>query len=212
MRGLGAYLATRQHAFASHPMFRWLETTHERSAVAHSFAQLAFWITSYPDVLALNEARMVDPRLRELAWRHRRDKLGHDRWYLDDLRRLQVAPARSRATIREAVHQMMSEVLGAGSDAVRFTLLLAFESAHQVFLEATTDWAERADVALEYFSHFNVEIERECDLFDHDLDLSPEQLAGCMAVIDRTYATFGLIFDPLLRRDARAPAILQLSA
>lgn len=212
MRGLGEYLAARQQAFASHPLFRWLETTHDRGAVAQTFAQLAFWVTTYPDVLALNEARMVDARLRELAWQHRRDKLGHDRWYLDDLRRLHVAPARSRASIREAVHEMMSEVLGASSDAARFTLLLALESAHHVFLEATADWAERADVALEYFSHFNVEIERECDLFDHELDLSPEQLAECMAVVDRTYATFGLIFDPLLRRDTRGPAILQMSA
>jgi hypothetical protein len=102
MRDIKAELARRQHLLATHPFFRWLEKTDDREQVARAFSQLAFWVASAQDVLAINETRIEEARLRDIAWHHRKDSLGHDKWFYEDLRRLGVTALRASSTHRSA--------------------------------------------------------------------------------------------------------------
>lgn len=221
MKEIKAYLAKRQHELAAHRVFRWLETTHDREGVAHAFSTLAFWVASVQDVLAANELRIDDVRFREIAWHHRREDAGHDKWFFEDLRRLGVAAptgeqlfAKRQAPIRAAVHALMAEVFHATCDLARVTLLLSLESTGHIFFESTADWAERAGVELKYFSRFHVEIEQRHELFERELhvfldaiELDRAMYERCIGVIDRAHAAFELMFDTLVLHSCREPSL-----
>ena len=214
MKAIKQHIVQRQHEFARHAFFRWLENSCDRDEVACALSQLAFWVASFQDVLAINESRVVDARFREVARRHRAEDSGHDKWFFEDIHRLGMATLTAEelftkplAPIRRAAYSLMSEVFRANNDIARITLLLALESTGHIFFEATADWVERvaAHFKLKYFSHFHIEIERRHDLFERELEvfldaieLGDAERAECMAVVDRSYDAFILIFDTLL--------------
>ncbi len=212
MRVVRSHIAKRQLAFAAHPFFDWLATTDDRDQVVRMLSHLAFWVSSFQDVLAINEGKLTDPQLRDIARRHRKEDAGHDRWFFKDLHRLGMATltaeelfARPRAPIRHAVFTIMSEVFRATHDLARITLLYALESASGVFFEHTANWADRvgAPADLEYFSRFHLEIELRHDLFERDAFLDAHELdeprrAEHLAIVTRTFDAVVQMFDALM--------------
>src|SRR5688572_28843487 len=206
MQIIKSHIVRKQQAFSQHSFFRWLETANDREDVATALSQLAFWVASYQDVLAINGSRIDDARFRVVH-----TTAGHDRHFFQDLHRLGIATlsaqdlfAKPRAPIRRAAFALMSEVFRANDDVARVTLLLALEAAGHIFFEATADWVERVLTVhdLEYFSRFQVEIERpfarEIDVFLDALDLDVTRRSRCLEVVDRAYEAFELMFDSLL--------------
>jgi hypothetical protein len=229
MRTVKAHIERKQREFDRHPVLERLRRD-EPSLLTRLAPRLTFWVMVFQDILRKNEHLVTDSALKRIARHHRAEDAGHDAWFWSDLAALGVAPPtvpevfdRTQEVARLASYALASEVYLAPNDPCRITLLLAIESAGQVFLEAVASHVERtrapSDPALKYFSRFHVEVEKKHAVFEKQVDayLSSMTLPGrtreqAIALVDRCYRAFFAMFDDFERglakqeASSRAPA------
>ena len=218
MNTVRRYIAEKQAEIGSHPFFARLEGKPAFDSTMDFVAGMTFWVFVFQDILRLNEARMVSPDLGRIARHHRSEDRGHDAWFLDDLAELDPSPRDYRwlfgqhhAQTRDAAYALVSEVFRATDDYVRIALLLTLESAGHVFFERTADFVSLhgEDESLRYFSKRHLEIEKDHSMFEAemmkplDLELSPSVRNEALAMVDRCYAAFNLLFSGLESRLVR---------
>lgn len=225
MQSVQAYIADQQRTLTLHPFFVRLRRNAPLREILPFVSHLSFWAMSFQDVLRLNEARVRDPALRRIARHHRAEDSGHDKWFLNDLLKIEgrnpdirTLFSASHAAVRDASYALVGEALGAASDAERIALLLALESTGHVFFGAVAGWLERVGVTqcLQYFSRHHIDVEKSHEVFEHQMcafldsiELSAESRAACHALVDRVYVAFGAIFDhfeQLCRTEASRPS------
>lgn len=217
MRTVKAHIEKKQREFHRHPVLDRLRRD-EASLLARLAPRLTFWVMVFQDILRKNEQLVTDPALKRIARHHRAEDAGHDAWFWSDLTALGVAPpsvpgvfARTHEVARLASYALASEVYLAPNDPCRITLLLAIESAGQVFLEAVASHVERTraptDPALQYFSRFHIEVEKKHAIFEQRVDAYLSSITlpltvreQAIAVVDRCYRAFFAMFDDIERR------------
>jgi hypothetical protein len=218
MNTVRRYISEKQAEIAQHPFFARLEGQAAFESTMDFVAGMTFWVFVFQDILRLNEARMVDPVLGRIARHHRSEDRGHDSWFLDDLDKLDPSPRDYRwlfgqhhAQTRDAAYALISEVFRASNDHVRILLLLTLESAGHVFFERSAEFVSLhgADKSLRYFSSTHLEVEKDHSMFEAemmkplDVELSPSVRAEALAMVDRCYAAFDLLFSGLESRVVR---------
>ena len=218
MNTVRRYISEKQAEIGHHPFFARLEGQAAFESTMDFVAGMTFWVFVFQDVLRLNEARMVDPVLGRIARHHRSEDRGHDAWFLEDLAELDPSPRDYRwlfgqhhAQTRDAAYALVSEVFRASDDHVRILLLLTLESAGHVFFERSAEFVSLhgADKSLRYFSSRHLEVEKDHSMFEAemmkplDVELSPTVQAEALAMVDRCYAAFDLLFSGLESRLVR---------
>ncbi len=224
MKEITEYVRDKQSRFAEHRFFAELEG---RTIELGRFAPfLSFWVLTFQDLLAVNESRIGGEVHRSIAVKHRREDSGHDRWFFQDLRALNVKPPTVREVFgmphtatRRASFALMSEVFRPCSDNARIALLLCLESAGHIFFSRVADHVRAAhpDQGLRYFSHAHLELETGHDLFEDDtwstlsaIRLHVSAREELTRLVDRCFEAFHAMFDGLLstlEMHVEAPAL-----
>jgi hypothetical protein len=206
MKIVREHIKARQARFAKNSFFEQLEID-EASPEALSFVSgLTFFVMVFQDVLRLNEARVKDPALRDIARHHRAEDRGHDDWFLHDLAAIEgrlpdvsMLFSSAHVTTRDAAYALIGEVLRADDDRVNIALLLVLESTGHVFFEKVVSWLERAGLSdgLRYFarSHLGVELghemfEQKANAMLDAIELREDERRAVIAAVDRC-------FDPI---------------
>jgi hypothetical protein len=213
MQTIQNYLTNKQLQFTQHQFFQQLtdETTLEQFAAVAS--RLSFWVMSFQDLLRLNEERINHDEIRSIVRKHRLEQSGHEHWFVSDVNdmeckilTLQSIYSRNYAATRDATYALMSEVFQARNDYERIVLLLTLESTSNIFLRFTVDFVEALSYSssLRYFSKYNLEFERNYTIFaekltEHfvEVQLTQDEEAHILKMIDRIYTAFNLMFDGL---------------
>lgn len=220
------HIAAAQARFGTHRLFVRMAEARGARELLPLVEGLAPWVLAFHDLLEIVEERMQAPAYRRLAHHHHLEEGGHDRWYLADLRRLGLplpdGPAlygRSHAGVRLASHALLAEALTAESDEERLVLLLALEATGAEFFEAAARSPAWGRSDLQFFSGHHLEVEQAHELFEAERrewvraqPLPPERRAATLAMIDRVFSAFALMFDALEARFARPAAVLALHA
>jgi hypothetical protein len=223
MRTVRAHIEAKQREFDRHAVLERLRGD-DSSLLARLAPRLTFWVMVFQDVVRKNEQLLTNPTLKRIAHKSRAGSARHDEWFRRDLATLGVAAPsvqevfdRTHEVARLASYALASEVYTAPNDACRITLLLAIESAGQVFLEAVASHVERTraptDVPLEYFSRSHLEADRKHAIFDRDTDpylpsmaLTPAIRRQAIRLVDRAYRAFFAMFNDIERRLADRPS------
>jgi predicted GNAT superfamily acetyltransferase len=117
--------------------------------VAH---RLAFFIMCFQDMARLACERCTDPLVAAALRQHREEDMGHERWYLADLTRLELSRDLSdvfqstHAVVRDASYSIMSLLLQARHDTTRLAIVLAVEGAGHEFFGRFVAMAQRSSV------------------------------------------------------------------
>jgi hypothetical protein len=217
MQTVRAHVETKQREFDRHPVLERLRGD-DSSLLPRLAPRLTFWVMVFQDVVRKNEQLLTNPALRRIARHHLAGSAHHDEWFRSDLATLGVAAPsvpeifdRSHEVARLASYAIASEVYTAPNDACRITLLLAIESAGQVFFEAVASHVERTraptDPPLQYFSRSHLEAEKKHAVFERNADaylpsmpLPPPTRRQALRLVERTYRAFLAMFDDIERR------------
>jgi len=218
MNKVRAYLAEKSVELAAHPFFSRLDQKLPFENAMDFVAGVTFWVFTFQDILSINEARVVDPELRRIARHHRSEDRGHELWFLEDLADLDPTPRDFRwlfgphhAQTRDASHALMSEVFRASDDFVRIALLLTLESAGHMSFERMAKYVDQHEpnTKLRYFSRSHLEVEKAHELYEDEMmkvldrELSAPVRAEAIAMVDRCYDAFTLLFSGLVNRTER---------
>jgi hypothetical protein len=213
MKTVQDYIADQQLKFGLHPFFQRLEHNEPLRHVLPFASGLTFWVMVFQDVLRLNEAQVTDPELKKLARHHRGEDSGHDKWFLNDLIKIEGSNPDLRSLFgkqhrvtRDVSYALMSEVYRAQSDYERIVLLLTLESTGHIFFEKIASYFERLGVvhSLQYFSRTHIDVEKAHEMFEQQMEAMlakielPEEIRErCVQLVDRAYKAFGELFDSL---------------
>ena len=108
--------------------------------------------------------------------------------------------------VRDASYALVAEVFRAASDVERIVLVLALESTGHVFFDRLARTVEAAGYTdrLRYFSAHHLQVEHAHALFEAKMQacldaraLSPDERDRALALVDRVYDAFDLMFDAL---------------
>jgi hypothetical protein len=206
MKYVRDHIKARQAQFAQNRFFAQIEID-EASPEALSFISgLTFFVMVFQDILRLNEAKVTDPALRQIARHHRAEDRGHDEWFLHDLAMVEgrlpdvrevFAPG-STAT-RDAAYALVAEALHASDDRVSIALLLVLESTGHVFFNRVVEFLERigCDEGLRYFARSHLEVELGHELFEARLNAVIDSIELDCADRRRVIAAVDRCFDPI---------------
>lgn len=228
MKFVQSYIKCKQVELSSHAFFHRLKADRHIGEVLPFASKLTFWVMVFQDVLQLNTRRITHPTLSRIARHHLAEDAGHDRWFLNDLLAIDGKHpdisqlfGKSHASTRHAAYALVAEVFKAQDDEERIVLLLTLESAGHVFFERIVDFFEAHDVrrSLKYFSRHHLDAEKSHEMFERQLEallaavvLSGEMRERCLALLDRCYAAFQVIFDELEETIVEAKAGLPIEA
>lgn len=213
MKAVLQHIAVCEARFASHPFFSDLKMDRPIEQVMAFAPRLTFWVMTFQDVLRLNAHFIQDAHLKALATRHHAEEGGHDQWFEEDIAALTGGSlsigtmyGKAHVKTRDAAYAIISEVYRPVDDRLRIVLLWALESTSHVFFSRTAviSAAQGADERLKYFSDHHMQAEAQHAMFEQELaaeleamELSPEIRKDALAMVDRIYAAFDLMFDGL---------------
>jgi hypothetical protein len=189
--------------FARLPFFGMLEGPASLDEVKAIVEQLTSFVFGFQDILRLNGARILDPRLKAMAETHRREDAGHEIWFLRDSARLEVKQEvaavlgkRGRNT-RDCTLELIAEVFRTDSDHERVLIPIVIDVAGEAFFSRVYRFFDRAgvNVKLEYFSEAHWQVETGHELFDRadaeyleSIQLDPQQQRAATALVERMFA------------------------
>lgn len=211
MKTVQNYIADQQLKFGLHPFFQRLDRNEPLRHVLPFASGLTFWAMVFQDVLRLNEEHVTDPEMKKIARHHRGEDSGHDKWFLNDLIKIEGSNPDIRALFgkqhkvtRDVSYALISEVYRAQSDYERIILILALESTGHIFFEKIASYFERFGVVqcLQYFSRTHIDVEKAHEVFEKQMEatlsaieLPAEVRERCLQLVDRAYKAFNEMFD-----------------
>jgi len=213
MNTVQEYIAHRQAKFAQHPFFDRIAKCESLDELVPVAQHMSFFVMSFQDMLRLNEARMINSKLRKIVRHHLVEDLGHDQWFLSDLKAMNIEEPsiqflynRDYTYTRDASYTLMAEVFRARNDYERVALVLTFESTGHVLFKYIGDFVQRFNYTsiLKYYSNHHLEVEKNHQIFEQQMEayldsiqLTQEEEKNIIDIVNRAYEAFILMFDGL---------------
>jgi hypothetical protein len=215
-----AEIARRQGLLSDHAFLRRIETSAGLEDVRAIAPRVGFFVLCFQDIQRLVHEYTTDPELKEIARVHRLEDHGHDKWYLEDLKELNTSIdvellfSEDHAVIRELTYRQLADAIHSKDDRVRLALVLALESAGQLFFGKVIELLDRLGMSdrLQYFGHKHQDVEQSHEVFgmggdDHlrGITVPADVLTEVLAVVDRTFGAIrelGNDLDAYLERIA----------
>lgn len=220
MKRVKSLLENKQKEFQAHPFFKLIKELNAPEQSSYFVPQLTFWAMTFQDILRLNEERIQEPLLQQIAKQHRKEDRGHEKWFLKDKYYLaskfnNLVPSYFDTqwlfgvecqSVRDAAYALVSEVFRADDEHINIAVVLMLESTGHVFFEEIADFFKRIgeNDNLKYFSSFHLDVEKAHEMFASNIEeklyaieLSNENLGLIIEMIERGYATFNQMFDAL---------------
>jgi hypothetical protein len=206
LKAIQQYARTRLADLADQPFFRTLASDLPPSRTLQILPYVTFWSMVFQDIIALNLARVSDPRLHEIVQTHYDEDVGHNLWLAEDLRLiygelpdvLTVFDAQYLEA-RAVSYAFMAEVERAESDWERVTLPIVLEEGGQIFLPALIQHFSRVGLGphLRALGQKHVDTEAAHEIHGakvaaqlRSVDLTDHARARSIAMIERAHATF----------------------
>ncbi|MBL1294037.1 MAG: hypothetical protein COB61_009210 [Thiotrichales bacterium] len=226
MKNVTNYIEQKKLEFYNHVFFERFKKGEDIREVLQYSIGFGFWIMTFQDVLRLNTARFSDPSLKPIAEKHMAEDSGHDLWYLSDLTMMglniptiHTIYQSQFSSSRDASYLLINEALNTKNDLERLILIEAIESTSDVFFGWTSDYVENLNITapLRFFSkyHFNVEQSHDCEEFEHIFEttvLSEEEERDLIALVDRTYEAFDILYtgiDVLMKKGEKIQRLIK---
>lgn len=216
MKAVQAHIDSKQSEFANHRFFDILRRLKNVKELGYFVPELTFWVMTFQDILRLNEERVTDPYLKNIARHHRLEDAGHEQWFLHD--RSYVSDrnsndedigwlfGRETRSMRDPAYAILAEVYKSDSEWLNIALLFTMESSGNVFFERVAEQMEKTgeDRKLKYFSRSHLNVELAHALFDEEMEraLYAKPLPAvirrdAIQMVDRCYDAFDRMFDGL---------------
>jgi hypothetical protein len=215
------YIERAQAEFASHAFFERLRNSDSIEIILPMARHLTFWVFTFQDILRLNWSRTSDPDLVRIARHHLAEDAGHQLWFLKDLELIEgTLPgvewifSEEHAQTRAASFAIASEVFRVVHDYDRIVILLTLESAGHIFFAEISSYFEAQGIhkALRYFAKAHLEAEKSHELFERQMmerllsvTLSPDDRSRSIALVQRLYDAFRVMFDAIDSALERTP-------
>jgi hypothetical protein len=208
----------RQEKFSELQFFKRLERSNSLRDAEIFAPGLSFFVLTFQDILRLNESRISDPVLRPIVRHHRQEDLGHDAWFLYDLRQLgkrcdaELLFGKEQEVTRDTSFEIVSEIFQASDDRVRLVIPLALEAMGHPFFSRVHKFFVRAGFKgqLRYFSKEHFLIEQSHEMFKDEIDaqvnsieLSSELRTEAIGVVGRTFDAVTRMINTLDQRIAQ---------
>jgi cytokinin dehydrogenase len=207
-----------QARYVAHPFFARMERGGARSEVRLVAQRLAFFIMCFQDMERIVCERSSDPEIAAALREHRLEDMGHERWYLADLRRLELSQDVSllfqpeHAVIRDVSYALLSLILQARHDVTLLAIVLALEGAGHEFFGRFVPMVQHA-VAGQTFTffgrtHLQAEAEHQIEswerLFERPVD--HDETREMAAAVQETFRQMTRVAQNMEDALARAPA------
>jgi hypothetical protein len=207
-------IAERRRALSNLGFLRALDGPGAIDDVRRLVPRMAFFVMCFQDVLRLAHSRSIDPQISALAKAHALEDKGHDRWYLEDVRRLGAECSLSwlfsdeHALTRDVAYDQIADVISAKHDCTRLAVALSLEAIGAEFFERTIRFLERIGQAegLEYFARRHQTIEQEHAVFEErgrreleSIPIPDASMAEVLAAVHRTFDGMTKLADDLER-------------
>jgi hypothetical protein len=200
-----------REALAQHPFLRGLEKQGTIEQFRRLLQGLAFFTLVFQDVLRLAQERCTDPQVKAVAHTLERGDRGHEQWYLEDLERLGIPLdvrwmfSADHAPARDIGYKLLSEVLTAGDDRSRLSVMLSLEAMAREFFIRVPSFAERVGArGLKYFGVGHLAAEEGHQIFADDgqrqlttINIPDEIVPEVLTAIERTFAAMAQYGDHL---------------
>jgi hypothetical protein len=205
--------------FSKLTYFRLLEGPGARSDVEIMARGLSFFVMSFQDMLRLNAVHMTDPVLKQMAVGQRKDDSGHDRWFLNDLEKLRLAPdlrwlfSKRHQQTRDTSYEIIAQIFGASSDPARLVVGLSLEATGGVYFSRVHKFFARFGLGhgLRFFSQHHWDVEQSHALFEgemqqqlHGIALTDAQRREALAAAARTFRAVGKMCEDLCSKMLKA--------
>lgn len=203
MLELKPVIEDRRRRLLEHPFFRGLEASSDVEQLRNFVPQLFFFVFGFQDMLRIAHERISDPKLREIAGRHRAEDAGHEVWFVNDAIELKCERdvvwvfGKEHHVTRDFCYELVAEILHAENDHLRLVFPLVLESAGSVFFEKVIGLIRRSgyEGRLQYFAESHQEIEQAHDMFTADGQQEIDDLVMPQAVFDTAVALVQRSFD-----------------
>jgi hypothetical protein len=207
-----ALIHERGGKLSEHPFIRRLEGEASYAEFSALLPRLGFFVFAFQDVLRVASRRSTDPELHGLIESMERDDLGHEQWFLEDLRalgielRVEDLYSRDYDVTREVAYELVGTIALATEDYSRLALILCLEEAGHQFFARVSGYAKRAGVTrrLRYFSSEHLVAEEAHEVFQEasqkqldQLVVAPAARAPVTGVIERTFHAMNRLADDL---------------
>ena len=208
-------IQTLRKEFEKLSFFKFLEDGDQIDDANIFVPGLAFFVLTFQDILRLNEEHITNPKFAPIIELHRQEDLGHDAWFLHDLKQLGTdCPATllfgdQFVETRDASFEIVSEIYRATDDRVRLVIPLALEAAGHVFFSRVFHFFSRTGYSgqLKYFSKEHFEVEKDHELFEDDIndailaiDLSEALKQEAKRVISRIFQALSKMVSALQQK------------
>jgi hypothetical protein len=197
----------RRRQLEMHPFLRGLEASTHVDQVRAFVPQLYFYVFAFQDMLRLTHVTIADPRLREIAARHRAEDAGHEIWFASDVAELGcerdvrwVFGAQHRVT-RDVCYALIAELLETQDDRVRMVFPLVLEAAGSTFFGRVIDVLSRARYTgeLRYFARSHQDVEAAHDMLSSEGERALDEVTLDADSLRDALALVGRMFDQLER-------------
>lgn len=210
---ISAVIAQHREVLSRHPFLRRLEASHDVEDLRRFLPHLYFYVYAFQDMLRLSHELITEPRLREIAGRHREEDAGHQHWFAEDAATLGCARdvgwvfGPGHEPTRDISYALVAEVMRAYDDRVRLALPLVLEAVGSTFFFRVNDLVARSgfDGPLRYFSRSHQQVEADHDIFTaegsaviHAVELDGAAYDAAVAATARCFALFDRLATHLL--------------
>lgn len=205
MPDVKAVIESRTRKLVAQPFIANLESSSAVDEVRAFVPQLYFYVFAFQDVLRIAYERVNDPRLREIARRHRDEDAGHEGWFALDVEELGctrdvvwIFGAEHQPT-RDFSYELLAELLHTSDDRVRVVFPLILEATGSIFFFRVIDLLERAGFRgrLRYFARSHQQVEAEHDIFTMEgvreidtIEFEPPLYDEAVALVHRCFDHF----------------------
>jgi DMATS type aromatic prenyltransferase len=200
-------IARWRAGLAEHEFLRRLRASSSLDIVRAIAPRVGFFVLSFQDVQRLVHEYTADPELAEIARVHRLEDQGHDLWYLEDLERLGTRVdvpllfSAEHERMRGLTYRTIADVIHARDDRTRLALVLALESAGQLFFGGVIELLARLGNpdALRYFGRPHAEAEGSHEVFGTEGAQALERIVVPASVLPEVLAVIGRVFETIRR-------------
>ncbi|MBK8234259.1 MAG: hypothetical protein IPK74_01760 [Deltaproteobacteria bacterium] len=207
-------IAEHRELLSKHAFLRRLEGSRDIEDLRRFMPHLYFYVFAFQDMLRLSHELITEPRLREIAGRHREEDAGHQHWFVEDAATLGSSrdvgwvfgPAHEPT--RDISYALVAEVMHAHDDHVRLALPLVLEAVGSTFFFRVNDLIARSgyDGPLRYFSRSHQQVEADHDIFTAEgsaainaVELDEAAYQAALAATARCFALFDRLATHLLQ-------------
>lgn len=220
MKTIETYIESKQYEFMNHPFFKLIEQFDTLEKINYFVPELTFWAMTFQDILRLNEEKVKDPYLKNVAIHHRLEDAGHEKWFMHDKKYMHPNPeqvnenhdinwlfSQETQATRDAAYAIVSEIYKIEDENLNIALLLTLESSGHIFFEKVANQVKKTgeNENLMYFSSNHLDVELAHSMFEDEMEkkmmervLPVNVRREALKMIDRCYEAFDKMFDGLL--------------